>query len=247
MTDIHVIVSRQVKRWDLERKAFEESQKEEKKTVERPADVKPVVTISRQRGCRGGELAKLLAHELNYGFFDRNIVDYIAQHMGIRSELVESLDEKDRSELELWINNLFSNRVFDHDEYIRALGESVKTMALQGGVVILGRGVNFLLADTPSYHVRLTAPLSVRMDNLRQFEGKTESEAMEEIKKVDRERSAFVYRYFKKSIDDPLAYDLTINIAKLKMDGAIKIILTALRARGWTLEMTGGDKRKKNV
>ncbi|MBN2326718.1 MAG: cytidylate kinase-like family protein [Candidatus Omnitrophica bacterium] len=246
MSDIHVIVSRQVKRWELERRAFEEAREEEKKALERPADVKPVVTISRQRGCRGKDLAKLLAHELDYGFFDRDIVDYIARHMGIRSELVESLDEKDRSELELWINSLLSKRVFDHDEYIRALGEAVKTTALQGGVVILGRGANFLLADTAAYHVRLTAPLPVRVDNLCQFEGMSESQAREEIKKVDRERSGFVYRYFKKSIEDPLAYDLTINIAKSTLDGTIKIIRSALRARGWPLELTGGDKRRKS-
>lgn len=245
MSDIHVIVSRQVKRWDMERMAYEQTVKKDKEDAEHSAKTKPVITISRQRGCRGHELAKLLAHELKYGLFDRKIVDYIVQHMGIRCELVESLDERDRSELELWVNSILTQHVFDHDDYIRALGEAIKTTAIQGGVVILGRGGNFLLADTPSFHIRLVAPEAIRIRNLRELEGMSESHAAEEIKKVDKARADFIHRYFKQSIDDPTAYDLTINMGKATLDGTVKIVRSALRARGWTLEATGGDKRKR--
>jgi len=244
MSDIHVIVSRQVKRWDMERMAFEKAVKDKSEVAERFARVKPVITVSRQRGCRGHELAKLLAHELKYGLFDRRIVDYIVQHMGIRCELVESLDERDRSELELWVNSILTQQTFDHDEYIRALGEAIKTTAMQGGVVILGRGGNFLLSDTSTFHIRLVAPEAVRIRNLHELEGMSETQALEEIKKVDRARADFIHRYFKRSIDDPTAYDLIMNMEKTTLDGAVKTIRSALRARGWSLEATGGDKRK---
>lgn len=246
MTDIHQIVSRQVKRWEMEKSVYEAALKEKPESAERPANVKPVITVSRQRGCRGHELAKLLAHELKYGLFDRKIVEFIAKHMGVRSELVESLDERNRSELELWINGLLSQRVFDRDDYIRSLSEAIKTVALQGGVVILGRGGNFLLSETPAFHLRLIAPESVRVRNLCQLEGMTESQAMEEIKKVDRERANFIQRYFHRAIDDVDAYDISINMARNTLDGTVKIIRSALRARGWSLDVTGGDKRKKS-
>ena len=241
------MVSRQVKRWYLEKSAYEEAKKEKTAVAERSLDAKPVVTVSRQRGCRGHEFAKLLAHELKYGLFDRKIVDYIAKHMGVRSELVESLDERDRSELELWIKSMLSQRVFDHDDYIRSLGEAVKTTALQGGVVILGRGANLLLSGTPAFHVRIVAPDSFRIRNLCELEGMNESKAVEEIKKIDRDRADFIQRYFKRSIDDSTAYDLTINMGSSTLDGSVKIVRSALRARGWSLEATGGDKRKRPV
>ncbi len=243
MSDIQVLVSRQVKKWDVERKAHEEALKENEEHIEPSVKVKPVITISRQRGCRGYELAKLLAHELQYGLFDRTIVDYIAQHMGVRSELVESLDEKNRSELELWVSSILSQKVFDHDEYIHALSEAVKTTALQGGVVILGRGSNFILAGTGAFHLRFVAPLEYRIRTLCEFERMNEKQAMEEIRKVDQERSDFVYRYFKRPINDPAAYDLTINMENTTLNSAVKIALTALRAKGWSWEMTGGEKR----
>lgn len=245
MSDIHVLVSRQVKRWDMERASYAKSADAAEPLAEKSSNLKPVITVSRQRGCRGRELAKLLAHELDYGLFDRKIVEYIAQHMGIRSELVESLDERNRSELELWIGSILSQRVFDHDEYINALGEAIKTTAMQGGVVILGRGGNYLLAGTSAFHVRLIAPAAARIKNLCEFEGMNASQAAEEIKKVDKDRADFIHRYFKRSIDDPIAYDLTINMERTTLDGAVKIVRSALRAQGWPFEVTGGDKRKR--
>ena len=110
MSNIQQIITRQITQWNLDRQALQELQSDDSASIGvRAADQKPVVTLSRERGCRGQEIAKLLSHELQYGLFGRQIIDYIAAHLGVRSELVESLDEKDRSELELWVGNLFSN------------------------------------------------------------------------------------------------------------------------------------------
>jgi len=244
MSDIHQIVSRQINRWNLDRKVLKERlEKEEASPATHPAQLKPVVTLSRQRGCRGRELAKLLAHELNYGLFDREIIEYISHHIGVRSEFVEALEERDRSELELWVEGLLKNRIVDHDDYIRALSEVVKTASLQGGLVILGRGANYMLSETSSYRVRLVAPDALRVRNLVETEGMPEHQGMEEIWRADLEREQFIMRYFQKNINLPEDYDLIINLAGHTMNGVVKIILSAMRARGWAMELTGGDKR----
>ncbi|HOJ61893.1 MAG TPA: cytidylate kinase-like family protein [bacterium] len=244
MPDIHHIVSRQVRRWMQDREFQERALREHRETL-RLCEAKPVVTVSRQRGSRGHELAKLLAHELNYGLFDHTIVNYIADHIGVRSELIESLDERNRSELELWIQGMLSGKIFSHDNYIHALIEVIKTVFLQGGVVIVGRGANYILAGTHAFHLRVIAPEKERIRNLVELEGMTESQAVAEIKRVDPERADFVKRYFHADINDPLHYDLVINMARTSLDAAVKTVLTALRARGWKMELTGGDKRAK--
>lgn len=243
MSEIQQIVSRQVNRWNIERKAaHDESVSED---AVRIAQTRPIVTLSRQRGCRGHEIAKLLAYHLQYGHFDSEIVDFIARHLGVRSELVESLDEKDRSEMELWVRNLFASQVFDHDEYSRALAEVMRTAALQGGLVIVGRGGNFMLQNDNAFHVRIIAPLELRIKSLMETEGKTREAAVEDIEKTDHARSKFIRRYFKRDIDDPLGYNLTINLSHYPVHAVPKIVIAAMRARGWPLEFTGGDKRKR--
>jgi cytidylate kinase len=244
MKDINLLLTRQVKRWNEERKKYLEGF-DHPGAFEHPAHLKPVVTVSRQLGCRGLDFGRILAHELHYGLFDRDIVEYISKHMGVSAELVESLDEKDRSGLELWIEGLLHQHVFDADDYIRALCEVIKTISLQGGVVILGRGANFLLKGTNAFHVRLIASPETRIKNLVTFENYTDEDARAAIEKSDRERKQYIKKYFKEDIDNQLAYDVVINMDKTTLDPAVKIILTCMRARGYSVEDTGGDKRKK--
>ncbi len=245
MRDISQIVSRQIRRWQLEREAYDQW----KAKIELPpkmAESRPVVTISRQRGCRGAELSRLIAHNLHYGLFDKEIIEYIAKHMGVQSEVVESLDEHERSELELWLQGILFNRIVDHDDYIRALSECIKTASLHGGLVILGRGANYLLKDTPAYHIRLVAPKEHRVKTLVQQEEMSESEAQEEVETKDRQRASFVKRYFQQDIENPIDYDLILNTATNTMDGIVKIIRSSLLARGWAIEKLGGGQREQD-
>lgn len=246
MTDLHHLVGKQINRWNRERDTVERLIKEhEIDAASRPSELKPVVTISRQRGCRGREFAKLLAHDLHYGMLDHSIIEYIAQHLGVRSEVVELLDERDRSDLELWCQEMFSGHVFHHDDYIRELGEVVKSAALHGGVVIVGRGANYFLKESHVYRLRLVASEAARVDNLVKMEGMSPDHARNEIARVDEGRAHFVKRYFKKDIDEASDYDLTINLATNSLDAAVKTVVSALRARGWSVEQTGGDRRAR--
>ncbi|HQO34574.1 MAG TPA: cytidylate kinase-like family protein [bacterium] len=184
MPNINQLVNRQINLWNAERVAFDKRRQEETTLrAERPADLKPVVTISRERGCRGKQLAKLLSRELQYGLFDRQIINYLSEQPTLRRNVIESLDEQNRSDLELWIEGMLARQITDHDDYIRGLIEVVKTTALQGGVVILGRGANYILSETSAYRVRTVAPLELRVRNMMDAEGMSEKQAREEIKK----------------------------------------------------------------
>ncbi len=244
MPDINLIVNRQINRWNQERKQFEHRKKLDD-SAKAPAKQLPVVTVSRERGCRGQEFSRLLAHELHYGVFDKQIVDYIAKHMGVRSEIIESLDEHDRSTMEMWVEGIIRQQEIDHDDYFRALCEVIKTVSMQGSVVILGRGANYLLQDTKAFHIRLVAPFDTRVQNLCQYKDLDEESAKKEIKNVDHERAQFVRRYFAKDINEPYFYDITLNLQNFTLDAAVKTVFAALRAKGWSLEETGGDKRAK--
>ena len=85
--------------------------------------------------------------------------------------------------------------------------EQIKTASLQGGVVILGRGANYLLGGSPAYRIRVVAPLETRIRNLMDSIGMSENQAREEIRTIDHDRAQFVKRYFQKNIDDPTEYE----------------------------------------
>lgn len=240
MTKVHEIINRQIGRWRLEKDAIESAANDEAPSL---SHAKPVVTLSRQRGCRGREMAKFLAHELHYGLFDQRIVDEIAEDVGVKRDLVESLDEKDRSVLELWVENILHQKIFDYDEYIHELAKIFKTAAIQGGMVIVGRGANLMLKESSAFHVRLVASKEIRIRNIMESEGMNTTQAMKEIDRVDHGREHFIRRYFRKDIDDPMLYDLVINMGKFSIEAGAKVIISAMRAHGYSIADTGGDKR----
>lgn len=248
MSEIHHILNKQITRWNNEKRAMKALMAQQNhEEVIRPSASKPVVTVSRQRGCRGREFSKLLSHELQYGFIDRELIHYIADHIGVRAEVVELLDEHDRSELELNLRELMTGRIFNHDKYIRELSEAVKGCALNGGVVFLGRGANYILSRPHVFRVRLVAPLDNRIKTLMTTEGMAGHDAEREIEVVDRERAQFVERYFKHDINDPAEYDIVINTATHNLNGMAKAVIEAMKSQGWEHRKSAGMQRVRQM
>ena len=54
-------------------------------------------------------------------------------------------------------------------------------------------------------------------------------------------------KHFKKDLDNACDYDLILNLGTNTLDAAVKITLSALRAHGWAMDITGGDKRKRRA
>jgi cytidylate kinase len=157
------------------------------------------------------------------------------------------LDEHDRSALEMNLRELMTGKIFNHDKYIRELSEAVKGCALNGGVVILGRGANYILNRPYVYRVRLVAPLDDRIKILMQTEGMSGKDAGHEIEVVDRERKNYVERYFKHDINDPAEYDMVINTTTHNMNGMAKAVMEAMKSKGWTLRRTAGLQRVRQM
>jgi cytidylate kinase len=106
---------------------------------------------------------------------------------------------------------MLSGRYLDERDYAEGLLKTVKSIARLGGVVVVGRGVNFIVGPGVGVHLRIVAPLEERVRNLMQRGSLSAAEAAHEIKTVDQERAKFVRRLFHRSVDDPVAYDMIIN------------------------------------
>jgi len=221
MSTLENIIDRQIKRWELEKKRREKEQKAQAKELL----PRPVITVSRERGSRGSYLAKLLAQELNYQLIHREIINFIARDSGVRHRLIESLDERIRSEIELWMEGLLGGKYLGERDYFLYLMRSVLAIAHHGESVIVGRGANYILGLKKGFHIRVVAPLEKRIENLIKYEHLNAKEAKKEIKLKDKERKDFIRTFFGKDIDDPASYDLILNSANFQMGDALDLIL----------------------
>ncbi|MFH0793161.1 MAG: cytidylate kinase-like family protein [bacterium] len=217
---IEAIVNRQIQRWNLEMQRL----KEEKAGTVPP---RPVITVSRALGSGGGEVGRCVAERLNCQVVDRRIIEQIAERSEVRRDLVETLDEHARSQIEAWFEGLLRRRLFDESDYLRHLVEVLHSFAELGSVVIVGRGANFIAQRRPHLDVRVVASQEKRVERLVEKRKITPDEALAEIRKSDSERSKFVSRLFGRDWEDPLAYDLVINTDRICTPCVAAIIETA--------------------
>jgi len=224
MKQIGQIVDRQMKEWELRRQS-------DRKTP--PAERGPVVCLSRTIGSGAREIAKKLADRLDLHILGRDTIDYIAEDLHTQRRLIDILDERGRERLERWVDGYLHGAPVEYDEYGRSLVKVVRSAAMQGNVLFLGRGANFILGLDDAFCVRLVAPPEQRIRQIMVYESIDREEAVTLIKRTEEDRRRFAQRLFHRDVEDPVAYHLILNMAGLDSDQATDIILSVMRLRGF--------------
>ena len=212
-------------------RSIEELQKREQVPV-----VRPVVTISRQMGAGGADVAQKLAEMLGepWQVYDQQIIDAIANNAEVRKEMVEALDEHARSEIESVVMSLLGVGGIETPGYRKHLVQVLLTIERAGFAIVLGRGANFVLPK--AVNVRLRASLPVRIRRVMEQLSLTREQAQKQIRESDKEREVFIQHTFGRHINEDGAYDLIIYTDDLTTEGVARIIHTAVLVRYPELE-----------
>src|SRR5438477_1166381 len=200
-----------------------------------------VITIEREYGSGGAEVASKWAERLGWKLWDQLMTDEIARQMDCESLEVEQRSER-RDPLYYRLFKAFMRGSFEGSlnaprlkivdaECIREVAERVvRAAAKEGNSVIVGRGSAYYLRDRPdAFHVFVYAPFEEKVNRLRAT-GKTETEAVELAETVDRDRAAFIKQYF--DIDWPTRqfFHLMIN-STIGDEAVVQMILNGVAAR----------------
>jgi cytidylate kinase len=200
-----------------------------------PTGLYRFVTIARDVGSEGDEVASGLAQRLQWHVFDKEIVDSIAEDSHVRQGLVRELDERSQGLVQDMVERLLhmaEGISFGNMEYHKALIKTLAYLAARGNAVIVGRGSAFALQGEPGLHLRVVASLETRVMRMAQrWEVKPE-EAKRRMQQIDAGRHGFVQRHFGQNIDDPLFYDAIINTDRMSVEDAVRCLLGLIRQPG---------------
>lgn len=180
-----------------------------------------VITVSRQYGCGGRELATILAEKLNVKLYDKQIIHLAAAKLGI-----DDLSEADLEELENTVQPMTLTYVPFHS-FGNHAGESsrgmfiaeagvIRRLADDGPCVILGRSADYVLEDMPNhFSIFVCAD-----DDYRQQRGKDvyEGKTLKELNQENEKRARYYNYYTGKKWGDPANYDLIVNTSKAPLD-----------------------------
>ncbi len=193
-----------------------------------------IITIGRQHGSSGREIARLLAEKLNYKCYDKEIVDEAANHSDFSRDLIDAFDEKRMSAFILHAGGYGLNENFRLNmQVVSAQFDAMRNIAEKGNCIFVGRCADYILRDHKDLvSVFILGDMDERLKCLERRQGLDEAEARKKIKEVDKDRSSFYRYYSDQTWGDAQNYDMCINSSKLGVEGTVQVILDYIKARG---------------
>ena len=193
-----------------------------------------IITIGRQHGSSGREIARLLAEKLNYKCYDKEIVDEAANHSDFSRDLIDAFDQKRMSAFILHAGGYGLNENFRLNmQVVSAQFDAMRNIAEKGNCIFVGRCADYILRDHDDLvSVFILGDMDERLKCLERRQGLDETEARKKIKEVDKDRSSFYRYYSDQTWGDAQNYDMCINSSKLGVEGTVQVILDYIKVRG---------------
>jgi cytidylate kinase len=183
-----------------------------------------IITIEREYGCGGGEIAQQLAKRLGWKLWDQELTEEIARLADCPKRIVEGREERPdplyyrllksfmRGSYEGSLN-AHKLKLVDSECILKFTQQVVQDAAKTGNSVIVGRGSQqFLKNRQDTLRVFLYAPRENKVLRLL-ARGKSEEEAEQRVDTVDQERADFIQKFFHVAWPDRAIYHSMINTA----------------------------------
>ena len=182
-----------------------------------------IITVSRQIGSLGDEIAKAVAEMLGYNFVDKSKISDALSDQGLAAPEFEKFDEKKPT---IWQSMSDQKKKFTF-----LLRAAVYDFAQNGNAVILGRGGQTLLKEIPgTLHIRVVAPLDTRVRRMMDIEAYDEKTCVQLILQSDRDSAGFIRSFFDIDWNDENAYDILLNTRSMSVGTATKLIIEAINS-----------------
>jgi cytidylate kinase len=178
------------------------------------------ITLSRQMGSLGSQVAQQTADMLGYRWVWHDLINQAAQRAGAPEMALAVIDE-----LRL-LGVCPSPQACQ--AYRIAVEQIMEELAAEGNVVIQGRAGQIILKDrADTLHVRIVAPKTLRVERIAKKLDITREQALAQVEASDRYRANYLRRFYKARWDDPSLYHLVLNTAYLTPQQAVAIICQA--------------------
>ena len=207
------------------------------------------ITISREYGSGGGEIAARLAKRLHWQLIDHEVVVRVARMLQVSEKEAEEHDERVES---------LASRIFrslrlvhptmpvtvdiplavDSRAFYEARCQVIEGAVATGQVVIVGRGAQAHLTHRRDVlHVRIIAPLEARLIYVTSREGLDQEAAHARILQKDQEHARYLETFYHRHPGDPHLYDLVLNTGILDLESAVGVISIVLERKASRLSL----------
>jgi cytidylate kinase len=196
-----------------------------------------IITISRQFGAGGSEVARRVAEALDWRLVDNDLVDRVAERAGLPPEEVAQRDERAPGFVERLIRALTrvpelfpkpAEKVPEPEEasLVRLTESVVAELAAQGRVVLVGRaGPAVLRGKSDALHIKIVAPLGDRLRTAAERLGLSLQDAEKTLQETDANRARYLKQHYGRDWNDSTNYDMVLNTGTLGLQETAEVIV----------------------
>ncbi|MBQ1524062.1 MAG: cytidylate kinase-like family protein [Firmicutes bacterium] len=194
-----------------------------------------IITIGREFGSGGHEIGMKLAEMLNIPFYDKELLKKVSDMGGLHESFLETHEEKapqllsasfERSLIDTYYQPTLSDTIFLEQSKV------IKQIASEGPCVIVGRCSDYVLRDSNVFTVFVCASMEHKISRKYAVAPEkadyTDAQMEKYIKSIEKQRRKYYEHYTCRKWGDVSNYDLCINTDHIDVEGAAKVIITAL-------------------
>ncbi len=191
-----------------------------------------IITVGREEGSGGLEIARLLGEKLGIKVYDKNIFEGIGEKFDIDTTNLEKFDETPKKRFVTRKVGNYSNS--PEEQVVELQREFLKDKADQGeSFVILGRAGIKALLDHPCLLIRVfvTADEDFKLKKLNEELGYNKLQAQRYMTWVDTKRRNYHNQFCHVKWGDPASYDIIVKSNKLGLEGTAEMLADYARRR----------------
>ncbi|MDD6268731.1 MAG: cytidylate kinase-like family protein [Oscillospiraceae bacterium] len=190
-----------------------------------------IISISREYGSGGHEVAKLLSERLGISFYDRNMLDDIASYMNVDADNLKKYDEKRKK---LIISRTVRGHSNSPEEAIAEIQfDYLRKKAASGeSFVVVGRCAEHILREyTCMIPIFILGDINEKSKRIQMVRNVTESEALSIMARHDKTRKAYHNSHCPNKWGDSRSYEISVNSSKLGVEKTVDLLIDFIKIR----------------
>ncbi len=190
-----------------------------------------IISIGREFGSAGHEIAQKLSEHYNMQLYDRNLLKEIAAQKNVGSDALEEFDEK--MKIKLFHRTVKGMSSSPQENVANLQFEFLRDRANSGeSFIVVGRCSETILKDYPALiTIFITGDMEHKISRIKELYNMSGKEAEKFIEEQNLKRKMYHNSHCKSKWGDSRNYDLTLNSSKLGVDGSIKLLIDYIDAR----------------
>ncbi len=199
-----------------------------------------VVSIGRQLGSGGKEIAEKLGERLNIKVYDKKLLEVAAKESGLDTTVFEKADEQETSS---FFGGLFSihgsisdyipgENCMTNEKLFEIQSETILEVAEKESCIVVGRCAEYVLREHPNMtSIFITADINERIVRVMAKEGIEYDKAIEFIEKGDKKRRSYHDYYATTRWGEAKSYDICVNSSRMGIEGTVNFLYNYIKNR----------------